>query len=388
MPERGKKVYDVSITACADYSEKNVAEALVKALEPIGGLDFVKPGMKIAIKANLVSMMKPETAATTHPAMICALVKLLKERGADVVIGDSPGGLYTNAYLSGVYSATGMTLAEKAGAVLNRNFSEKTAQFEDAKVAKTFRYTAYLDDADAIISFSKLKSHGMMGMSAAVKNQFGTIPGTVKPEYHFRFPSYDDFADMLIDLNEYFKPVLSIIDAVEGMEGNGPTMGDPRHIGAVIASKSPYMADLVGAKLIGLTADEVPTLKHAAMRGLAPESADEISVCGNIDEFIVPDFKVIRQLRGMQFQGENNKHKLRSFALEKLLSSKPVVTKSECVGCRKCENICPAKAITMKNKVPSIDRSKCIKCFCCQEFCPKGAMKAKRPFVAKLLDHD
>ena len=162
--------------------------------------------MNIAVKVNLITMMKPESAATTHPALLCALVKLLRERGATCVIGDSPGGPFTGAYLSRVYAATGMRRTEALGARLNADFTAKTASFPEAKKLKSFSYTAWLDGCDAIINFSKLKTHGMMGMSAAVKNLFGAIPGTIKPQLHFVYPDTRDFADMLVDLNEFFKP--------------------------------------------------------------------------------------------------------------------------------------------------------------------------------------
>ena len=68
------------------------------------------------------------------------------------------------------------------------------------------------------------------------------------------------------------------------------------------------------------------------------------------------------------------------------LCSRPVVDRRACVGCEKCKNLCPAKAITMRNRRPVIDRARCIRCFCCQEFCPKGAMRVKRPSVARILN--
>ena len=55
------------------------------------------------------------------------------------------------------------------------------------------------------------------------------------------------------------------------------------------------------------------------------------------------------------------------------------------MGCGKCREICPAKAITLSRSKPVIDRSRCIRCFCCQEFCPKGAMEQHRPVIARLL---
>ena len=167
-----------------------------------------------------------------------------------------------------------MREVEKYGGKLNSNFGQATATYPEARAAKSFIYTSYLDKADAIINFCKLKTHGMMGMSAAVKNMFGVVPGTLKPEYHYLFPSHAAFADMLVDLNEYFAPKtqLCICDAVVGMEGNGPTAGSPRKVGAILASPSPYLLDL-GRRADRVDIREVPTLEAAYRRGLAPASA-------------------------------------------------------------------------------------------------------------------
>ena len=228
----------------------------------------------------------------------------------------------------------------------------------------------------------------MMTLSAAAKNIFGTIPGTVKPEYHYRFPEPADFADMIIDLNEYFKPCLHIIDGIVGMEGNGPTAGTPRPIGVVIASKNPHAADLLGAAIIGLKPQEVPTLVAAQHRGLIPQTAEELDVCG-IDwkERISPDYQLVKAVRSLRFNRGSEKFfgKISAVVMDRALASKPMLTPAECIGCKECFKVCPADAIEMVNHKPKIDRKKCIRCFCCQEFCPKGALKVQRPILAKLL---
>ena len=274
-------------------TRRNAGLALEQALAPFGGLDWVKDGMRVVIKVNLVSAMKPEQAATTHPALLCELTKMLRARGASVLLGDSPGGLYTAAHVNHVYDLSGMHACEAVGAELNQDFSQADASFPDAVCAKKFTYTAYLDQADAIIDFCKLKTHGMMGLTNAVKNYFGVIPGTMKPEYHYKYPQISDFSNMLIDLSTYFKPRICICDAVVGMEGNGPTQGSPRAIGAVLAAESASKLDLLAAKLIGLTADDVPTLQAARMRGLIPQTAEELIIAGEPAAFIVPDFKTM-----------------------------------------------------------------------------------------------
>ena len=385
---------NVSVVSCPSYDPAVCRRALIEVLEPVGGLDFVKPGMKVGIKANLVSFLKPEAGATTHPVLLSELTKLLLERGAaQVIIGDSPGGLYTAAYVKNVYRATGMHEAEKAGAELNGDFSQKEASFPEAAVAKRFTYTGWLDGCDAIIDFCKLKSHGMMAMSAAAKNLFGAIPGTMKPEYHYKYPNAADFARMIVDLDEYFKPALSIVDGVLGMDGNGPTMGDPKPMGLLAASRSPHKLDLVCAQLIGLRREDVPTLEAARERGLIPDSWTELDIAGDVEQHRVMDFNNIGTKNEVVFFGEMlfgegiNPFK-RAFAkvMQRALSSRPRVSAGECVGCGQCAQICPAKAIAMEDKLPHIDRSRCIRCFCCQEFCPKGAMKVARPAIARLLN--
>ena len=374
--------YDVAVVRCKTYDVEAVKPALEEAVNAVNGLDFVKSGMKIIIKPNLVSFKKPDAAATTHPALLEALVEMLLARGADVTIGDSPGGPHSLPLLNRVYTATGMDRLEKLGAKLNRNMNEKTVDFPEGKVLKNFTYTEYLDEADAIIDFCKLKSHGMLGMSAAVKNLFGTIPGLKKPEVHYKFQNDAEFADMLVDLNEYFKPRLAICDAVVGMEGNGPTAGTPRQIGAIIASKSTYYADVVGAELIGMNIDGLPTLQAAYERGFAPASSKNLRVYGDIRALTVDDFKA-PPVRGLSFMRKGN---VLHFISKAALEHKPTLKKRLCVGCGECARMCPAKAIEMKNKKPHINREKCIRCFCCQEFCPRAAMVAHRPLAAKVLN--
>jgi len=344
--------------------------------------------MRIAIKVNLVTSAKPEDAATTHPGLLCSLVRMLVEQGADVVVGDSPGGLYNAVHVGRVYAAAGMNAVERAGGRLNQNFEEREAKFPEGKVCREFRYTAYLDEADAIINLCKLKTHGMMAMTCGAKNMFGTVPGTVKPESHFRYPDPKDFARMIVDLNEYFKPRLTIVDAVECMEGNGPTGGTPRHMGTLLAGESPHKVDLVCAGLIGLKREEVPTLEAALERGLIPESAEELAVEGDPAAYAIPDFRLIDTSNSHLFRGDGTSlyYRVKGAVMEKLLAQRPKVNPAECVGCGVCRNVCPAKAIKMRSGRPSIARKKCICCFCCQEFCPESAMKVHRTFVARLLD--
>ncbi len=376
---------DVALEKCGGYSFEEVYAAVKNAVERVSGLDWVRPGMTVVIKANLVSAMKPDRAATTHPMAICAMTKILRDMGADVVIGDSPGGLYSQTYVNHIYNVTGMTAAREYGGELNQDFSQRQADFPEGKVLHSFLYTGYLDRADGIVNLCKLKSHGMMGMSAGAKNMFGAIPGTVKPEYHFKFPDYSDFADMIVDINEYFKPRLTVTDAVVGMEGNGPTAGDAREMGFIAASKSPHAADLVCSEILGLKKENLPILLAAQRRELIPESAEELCVHGGIEDFKVTDFKYVAVPTSLVFSGKNPFMKLLSRVAGGVLRTKPRLEGRECVGCGVCKKVCPAGAVEIKGGRAVIDRKRCIRCFCCQEFCPKGAMKVHRSFLARVM---
>ena len=398
----------VSVEKCRSYDEAEIASALAKSIEAIDGLSFVKPGMKVGIKTNLVAAMAPDKAATTHPAVLKALCRMLLTKGASVVIGDSPGGLYTPAFVRNVYKTCGLnTLVDElkteldSGSIakfgdvsvtLNEDYSVKDGVFDGVSL-KSFIYTGWLDNVDAIINFSKLKTHAMMGMSCAVKNMFGTIPGATKPEYHMRFPEEMAFANVMVDLNEFFKPVLYVVDAIDGMEGNGPTAGEKRHIGAILSSRRPYALDMVCADIIGMKLQDVPTLQAALSRGLGPKDISEVTLAGSasLSDVTVPDFQRATFHQSITFEGDGFMNKAKSTLIKLAFSTRPNVKKDECIGCKKCFETCPAKAITMvplngkKISIPQINRSKCIKCFCCQEFCPKGAMKVQENVLGKMI---
>ena len=370
---------------CPDYDPANARAALEKVIAAAGGLDWVKPGMRVGVKLNLCAARKPEQAATTHPVLAAELTKMLTERGAHVVLGDSPGEPFTAPVINRLYAVCGMEAAEKAGGELNRNFGHHTAQFPEAVTIKSFEYCDWLRDCDAVISFCKLKSHGLMGMIAAVNNLYGCIPGTVKSEYHFRYPDPAAFVNMLVDLNEYVRPRLCLCDAVEIMEGNGPTQGSPRHMGLVLGGTDPYELDRLCAWLLGVREEEIPYLTAAKNRGLLAPTG-EIPCSAEAEPYRIGDFQRSGASSSWFVTGPEDKplKKLMKRGLAVAMRSRPQLYDG-CTGCGHCARLCPAHAITVKNKKAVIDRRKCVRCFCCQEFCPSGAMRVRRSPAARLL---
>ncbi|MBQ5489616.1 MAG: DUF362 domain-containing protein [Oscillospiraceae bacterium] len=371
----------VALATCESYEPETVSRAFDELLGPLGGLDWVEPGMRVAVKVNFVLPKEPEKAATTHPALVRELCRRLIEKGADVVVGDSPGGLFSKAALENTYKVTRMTEILDTGARLNDDFTEREVRPEGAKVLNSFWGVSFLLDADAIIDFCKLKTHGLMGFTGACKNMFGGIAGLHKSECHYRFPNHAQFAAMLVDLCQYYRPVLSICDGVLAMEGNGPSFGDPRQIGVLLASFNPHALDLAACHIIGLGTKDIPTLNEAYSRGLIPEKAEDLEICGDIEKYRVSDFRH-QPLGDIRFYFIHNK------AFYDL--ARPFVTTrpkpdGNCIGCGKCASVCPEKAIEIVKGRPKIDRKKCISCFCCGEFCPQGAMKPYEPLFLRMI---
>lgn len=375
----------VSVSKCEDYNYENVYKTIHETFENIGGLEkYIKPGMKVLIKVNLLMARKPETATTTHPSLIKAVIQKIHEAKAFAIIADSPGGPYSVSMLRNVYRKCGIEdIAKETGALLNYNLSSKTVSFDDGKVAKAFEVITPVLDADVIINMPKLKTHEMTFFTGGVKNLFGVIPGIHKAEYHFRMSDKKVFSDLLIDLCECINPTLTIMDGIIGMEGSGPSAGNPRKIGIVLASESSYNLDLVASQIIGLKKTEVHTIQNSINRGLCVSNIDDLNIVGcDLKEIIINNFK---RPQGRSVAFLDNFPSLIKRPLEAFVSPKPLFVHDKCVGCKICEKNCPAKIIHMDNNKPFIELNKCIKCFCCHELCPEKAVEIKRPWPMRFI---
>ncbi|HHV07713.1 MAG TPA: DUF362 domain-containing protein [Firmicutes bacterium] len=361
--------------------------AVQDALEYLGGLEsFVQPGQRVLLKTNLLTKRPPEDAVTTHPAVVTAVVHEVLRVGGKPIIYDSPGGPFTKAALESIYEVCGLAqVARETGAELNWNTAEVTVSAPEEARVRNFILSQAVSSADVIINLPKLKSHGLTRYTGAVKNLFGCIPGLHKAQYHLQLPALDRFADFLLDLALTVKPALTIMDAVVGMEGEGPSAGTPRTLGYLLASPSVFALDVAAVTMIGLKADEVPTTHLAKKRGLMTHSADKIVVGANLRKAIVSDFEVPPP-GGTSFRllGYRLPPKLLKLA-GGLLGARPVFDAEQCRRCGICVRSCPAKAITLAGKSPTVNLKKCIRCFCCQELCPVQSVTIYRPWLSRWL---
>lgn len=373
----------VSIERCKTYDIETVQNTVEQCINHLGGINkYVKSGDRVFLKVNLLKKNSPEDAVTTHPSIVEAVVNLVKKAGGIPIIGDSPGGPFNERALKTIYNATGMAdVSKRTGALLNFDTGEVTEKLPDGRIIKQVTIMKAVKECDVLISLPKLKTHGMTVYTGAVKNLFGVIPGLVKAGYHLSMPDVMDFADMLIDLNVFLKPALSVMDAVIGMEGNGPSAGNPREIGLVLASNDVFSLDTVASSVIGLNTEDVPTLMKASERGLGLKENIDIKGCG-IEEVKVSDFD-IPTLRGFKITEKIPQFLLRY--LDSYVKPRPLFMHDICKSCGVCVKNCPPKALSMVSNKPVVDLKTCIRCFCCQELCPYKAVNIKKPLLSKFL---
>ncbi|MGD0661547.1 MAG: DUF362 domain-containing protein [Syntrophorhabdales bacterium] len=387
---------EVYVVRCPDYHQ--AAEKLDLLLSRMGGPGrFVAPGEKIVLKVNLLQPSTPEQAICTHPAIVTAVGRMVKGAGAVATIADSPGAgyKYNEKALNTLYARSGMVeAAEEAGIAINLDTSYQPVSFPEGKLIKRFEVITPVIEADAVFNLCKLKTHVFMSMTGAVKNNFGVIPGLAKPGYHAKLHDTAHFADMLLDLAAYVSPRISIMDAVVGIEGEGPgATGTPRHVGLLLASVNPLALDVVAGEIIGLRREQNPVLLAAAKRGLAPTRLEEVSIIGaDISELKITDYKFPVTIYGGTGMGKLPWwQKALAPIFKSGMSLTPRVVAKKCVGCAICRDSCPVGAITITEEKPKharIDEKKCIRCYCCHELCPEKAVELRKGFFYRQIMRD
>jgi uncharacterized protein (DUF362 family)/NAD-dependent dihydropyrimidine dehydrogenase PreA subunit len=372
----------LSIIKCDNYSD--AYEAIQKAIALLGGIEkFIKPGEKILIKPNLLAPKDPSFAVTTHPEIVRAVIKLVKQAGATPIVGDSPGGSIRDIH--NLWKITGMRDVCNDESVDLVGFEAAGAQSIDIgdNNIKKVTFAGAVLDCDGIINLPKLKTHSLMSYSGGIKNFYGTIPGLLKVEYHKYTSKLLDFSALLSNIYLFLKPKirLTIIDAVLAMDGNGPSAGNPKNLDFIAASGNTAILDAYLASSLSPDLIKHPLFKKLQITKL---TLKDIEVLGdfpkglNVSSFKFPAIRVLDKLP-----------KALVIFLGSFLWVKPKIDEYACKKCLVCGKVCPMKAIYMnKNNVPCVNRKMCISCFCCHEMCPYKAIRFKKSFLARLFIQD
>ncbi len=374
MAEAGQ----VSLGKLETYDSAACLAAIRALMHPLGGMGaFVKAGQKVLLKPNLLAGKTPDKAVTTHPEIVRAVVKLVQEAGGIVSIGDSPGigSPESVARKSGI-----LAVAEETGCPFVP-FETATTIHPTGGKFQQFEVAQELLDTDIIINLPKLKTHQMMGLTCAVKNMFGAVVGLRKPRLHLQAGTDKAFfALMLLELCETLAPALTIVDAVVGMEGEGPGSGDPIAIGALLAGSHPQAIDTVATELVGMSPQQVWTQKEAISTRRPYTELSQLQLVGTpLNELKITGFRPAKATDvNFGLKGALKHH------LRHALTARPVPDHNLCVRCNDCVTHCPPEAMRIENNRLIIDYDHCIRCFCCQELCPHGALMTRQGFLLKL----
>lgn len=370
----------VAIVRAQDYRSETLLPAIEKAMSLVGGLDgIVTRGMKVFVKINhLPPPSPPERGIVTHPAFTAAFLQVLKATGADITVGDDIDDSEDGFAVSGYRE-----MCRRLGVKL---VNLRESGFVPVKCDGACLHEVYISravtEADVIINLPKLKTHSLCTMTGAVKNLYGVIPVGLRRRYHGEFLNVTDFARMLVDIYAAARPQLTVMDAIDAMEGEGPGSGRVRHVGAVLASRDAVALDAVASRIIGLEPSRVLTTSHAAARGLGEADLSRISVLGeSIADVAVPNFRLPATI-ALRATRRAPRFLVRRVIAQ--ITPRPSVSEKDCTACGKCAAACPTGAATIDGKA-RIDYSLCIRCMCCHEVCRFGAIVPRRPQPAQMV---
>jgi uncharacterized protein (DUF362 family)/Pyruvate/2-oxoacid:ferredoxin oxidoreductase delta subunit len=325
-------------------------------------------GKKVLIKPNVLRGSEAKEGIVTHPAVLRAVVEKVETmKPASIVVGDNPG-LFNYGDNEESFRITGLMEAAQG---YYRNIGDDSQKVEfNADFMSAVNISRIVLDADVIISLPKFKTHGLTVITGAIKNSYGFLPGAQKARLHKAAGSPKRFHEMLVDVFRLRVPDLFIVDAVVGMEGNGPASPDLRDIGLILASDNAVALDAVIARMMGCEPARLRFLQKAKEVGLGDYDQSTIEVMGELKQ--LPDFK-LPPLGGEAIF--DNKH------IQEVIHSRTIVRPQAdpdlCTACGTCVDHCTVSALTMVDNLPRVDADTCITCFCCQELCPEKAITLK-----------
>ncbi len=281
----------VAIIKCSSYREESVTAAIREMLGHWGGIEkIVSPGQKALIKPNLLCPEPPNHLVTTHPAVIGAVIQLVKEAGGTPIVGDRP----VKGSARYVAGQTGIKkVCDRYGAKIIEFGPHVKIASHQHKHYGTLGVARQVLDADVIINLPKLKAHCQLVLTLGVKNMFGGVGLWRRAWRHYiSEDKLDEFARMLVATYQIAPPAFTIVDGVTAMEKHGPGGGDPRELGILIGGENAVAVDRVITEILSFPWRNLPTLAAAHKMGLTGCDLSQVKIYGeSIKQVQITDFK-------------------------------------------------------------------------------------------------
>lgn len=317
---------------------------------------LIEKGKKVAVKLNLLGPLKPEQAATTHPAVVSLIVDILISLECEVMLCEDIDDFTT-------IRETGILPVLKQYKLPFYNLREYG--YKDIEVeGVTYQYSKLIDSCDVLIEIPKFKTHMLTNYTGAVKNMFGCIKKEQRKDTH-KLLDENDFANALCSIYSIRKPDIIIMDAIIAMEGMGPSFGTPKYLGNLILGTDGVLVDYYCTKMTGFDIKQLKTLQNAIRRNLSIFKSEE-----EFDPYCPQNVDSNDKFYRLPIYDNENRQRYIS-VLRRLFT----IDYDVCIGCGKCEEVCPFGAIEMENNIPKNNTSKCNLCICCMELCPVGAIR-------------
>lgn len=289
--------FPVALRSCADYGEAPLVSRVGEALDACGWSPA--RGDRVLLKPNLIRAVP---LACTHPLVIKGAATWLLDRGVHVTVADSPGfgtakGVARAIGLEDALRPLGLEICEMDNPV-------PIAVGEKRNRVPKWGVSRLALESDALLSLPKVKAHGMMRLSLAVKNLFGTVRGLRKAWAHtLEGENVVAFAACILELYRALPPSAALLDGVTAMHVTGPVRGKPYPLGLLAASPDAMAADSAIYYLFGVSPDQVPLWDTAQKRGLPQAFPEHLSYpLSPPSAFSHPDFLLPGRLNDVSFR--------------------------------------------------------------------------------------
>ena len=249
-------------------------------------------GRRVLLKPNLVEPLRGCPQMTTHPALVLAAAEVFRSWGATVVVGEGPGHL-RDTELALVESGMGEALAAARLPFADLNYEDVAWRPNRGRQCKLagFWFPRSVVEADLIVSLPKMKTHHWVGVTAALKNMYGTIPGC-KYGWPKNVLHYQGIPQTVLDINASLPPTIAIVDAIDCMEGDGPIMGTLKPMGLLLVGTCPTAVDATVCRLMQVDPWAVPYLALAEGR-LGPLAERQIEQRGERWQPLAQPFEIL-----------------------------------------------------------------------------------------------